>query len=137
MLTAYDYPTAVCAQAAGVPTLLIGDTVGCVVLGYDTTRKVPLDLMITLGEAVRRGAPNVYFVGDMPYESLSRGDDVGLAAARRFIQEAGCDAVKIEAGPEHISLIEKLRAEKIETIAHLGLRPQSVTLARGLPRSGP
>ena len=131
MLTAYDFPTAVCAQTAGVPTLLIGDTMGCVVLGHENTRHVPLDLMIMLGEAVRRGAPNVYLVGDMPYESLSRGDEIGLAAARRFITEAGCDAVKLEVGPEHISLLSKLHAEKIEAIAHLGLQPQSVTTPDG------
>ena len=131
MLTAYDFPTAVCAQAAGVPTLLIGDSMGCVLLGHASTRGVPLDLMVILGEAVRRGAPDVYLVGDLPYESLSRGDEIACAGARRFVEEAGCDAVKIEAGPEHLLLINKLRDAGIGTIAHLGLRPQSVVTPDG------
>jgi 3-methyl-2-oxobutanoate hydroxymethyltransferase len=131
MLTAYDYPTAAAAQAAGVHSLLIGDSMGCVVLGHENTQGVPLDLMITLGEAVRRGAPNVYLVGDMPYESMVAGDEAVLAAARRFCDEAGCDGVKFEADSPADRLVARLTNAGIETIAHLGLRPQTVTSRDG------
>ncbi len=131
MLTAYDYPTAVAAQAAGVHSLLIGDSIGCVVLGHENTRNVPLELMITLGEAVRRGAPTVYLVGDMPYGSMLGGDEGVLAAAKRFRDEAGCAAVKFEADSHHDRLVSKLVQAGIETIAHLGLRPQTVTSREG------
>jgi 3-methyl-2-oxobutanoate hydroxymethyltransferase len=126
MLTAYDYPTALAAQAAGVHSLLIGDSLGCVVLGQPNTRGVPLELMIVLAQAVRRGAPGVYFVGDMPYEPMRRGPAAIVDAALRFCDEAGCDAVKIECEPEHDELIESLAARGVATIAHLGLRPQSI-----------
>lgn len=131
MLTAYDHPTAAAAQAAGVHSLLIGDSMGCVVLGHENTRSVPLDLMVTLGEAVRRGAPNVYLVGDLPYESTLGGAASVLAASRRFLDEAGCDAVKLEAGHEDDRVVAKLAEAGIETIAHLGLRPQTVRSPEG------
>jgi len=131
MLTAYDYPTAVAAQAAGVHSLLIGDSLGCVVLGHDSTRRVPLELMLVLGEAVRRGAPRVYLVGDVPYESMLAGEQGVLEAARRFVAEAGCDAIKFEAESHHDRLVGRLAGAGIETIAHLGLRPQSVTSPDG------
>jgi 3-methyl-2-oxobutanoate hydroxymethyltransferase len=131
MLTAYDYPMAAAAQAAGVHSLLIGDTIGCVVLGHQNTRSVPLDLMITLGEAVRRGAPNVYFIGDLPYESMCGGHDAVLSASKRFCEEAGCDAVKFEAAPDDDRLVARLAGAGIETIAHLGLRPQTVLSPEG------
>ncbi|RMF86177.1 MAG: 3-methyl-2-oxobutanoate hydroxymethyltransferase [Planctomycetota bacterium] len=126
MLTAYDYPTAAAAQDAGVPSLLIGDSMGSVVLGHESTRDVPLDLMLMLGEAVRRGAPHVFLVGDMPYEAMRGGDAAVVAAARRFRDEAGCDAVKIEATGEHAALVRSLVSEGVTTVAHLGLRPQMV-----------
>lgn len=131
MLTAYDYPTAACAQAAGVHALLIGDSMGTVLLGHANTRTVPLALMLTLGEAVRRGAPRVYLVGDMPYESLTAGIAAAVDAARRFRDEAGCDAVKCEAASGDDKLLAALVQAGIESIAHLGLRPQQVTTPDG------
>lgn len=131
MLTAYDYPLAAAAQAAGVHSLLVGDSMGAVVLGHENTRSVPLALMIMLAEAVRRGAPGVYLVGDMPYEAMAAGDEAVIRAALRFRDEAGCDAVKIETAPEHDRLVAKLARAGIETIAHLGLRPQTVLTADG------
>jgi 3-methyl-2-oxobutanoate hydroxymethyltransferase len=131
MLTAYDYPTAAMAQSAGVHSLLIGDSMGTVLLGHANTRGVPLQLMITLGEAVRRGAPCVYLVGDMPYEAVAAGHESVLAAAARFRDEAGCDAVKLEAGPEDDALVAKLANAGHETVTHLGLRPQQVTTPGG------
>jgi 3-methyl-2-oxobutanoate hydroxymethyltransferase len=131
MLTAYDYPTACMAQAAGVHTLLVGDSLATVILGHSSTRPAPLDLMITLAEAVRRGAPNVYCVGDMPYEAMAAGPGGVLSAARRFLDEAGCDAVKVETASADDHLVEKLARAGIETIAHLGLRPQEVLTPDG------
>jgi 3-methyl-2-oxobutanoate hydroxymethyltransferase len=131
MLTAYDYPMAVAAQAAGVHSLLIGDSMGCVLLGHQNTRGVPLDLMITLGEAVRRGAPRVYLVGDLPYESMASGDQTVLEAARRFRSEAGCDAIKLEVDHGHERLVAKLAQAGFEVVPHLGLRPQTVASPDG------
>lgn len=131
MLTAYDHPTAAVAQDAGVHSLLIGDSLGTVVLGHPNTRSVPLALMIELGKAVRRGAPRVYFVGDMPFECMAAGDDAVVAAALRFRDECGCDAVKIETESRHGDLVEKTSRAGVAVIAHLGLRPQSVVSPDG------
>ncbi len=131
MLTAYDYPTAALAQAAGVHALLVGDSMGTVLLGHANTRSVPLSLMITLAEAVRRGAPEVYLVGDMPYEAVSAGPQNAILAARRFRDEAGCDAVKFEARSEDDRLVGELVRAGFETIAHLGLRPQGIETPDG------
>ena len=131
MLTAYDHPTAAAAQAAGVHSLLIGDSMGTVLLGHPSTRRTPLSLMLILGEAVRRGAPDVFLVGDMPYEAMAAGEDAAAEAARRFRDEAGCDAVKFEAGPSDDQLVSRLARMGIDTIAHLGLRPQQVTSPDG------
>ncbi len=131
MLTAYDYPTAQLAQQAGVHSLLVGDSLACVILGHPSTRQAPLDLMVTLAEAVRRGAPDVYLVGDLPYEATCSGPDGVVAAARRFCRQAGCDAVKFEAPPDGAATIAALQAAGIQTIAHLGLRPQTVTSPEG------
>ncbi len=126
MLTAYDFPTAAAAQTAGAQTLLIGDSMGAVILGHDNTRQVPLDLMLMLGEAVRRGAPAAYLVGDMPFEAISGGYDAVLHAAELFQLQAGCDAVKIEASGRDVDLVRRLVERDIDTIVHLGLRPQEV-----------
>lgn len=131
MLTAYDHPTAAAAQFAGVHSLLIGDSLGNVVLGHETTRDVPLDLMIVLGKAVRRGAPLLFFIGDIPFAAMQAGERGVADAARRFVGECGCDAVKFEAETQHDRLVGTLAAAGIVTIAHLGLRPQSVTSPGG------
>ena len=131
MLTAYDYPMAAAAQAAGMHMLLIGDSMGTVLLGHPNTRSTPLELMLTLGEAVRRGAPDVYLVGDMPYESMAAGEEAAVDAARRFRDEAGCDAVKFEASSENDRLVTRLAEAGVDTIAHLGLLPQQVTSPEG------
>lgn len=129
MLTAYDYPTARLAAEAGVPSLLVGDSMGNVVLGEATTRGVPLDLMIHLTRAVRRGAPEVYLVGDLPY-AASQTASAAVAAARQFL-DAGCDAVKIETGADDADTVRALTSGCVATIAHLGLRPQQITSADG------
>ncbi len=131
MLTAYDYPTAALAQAAGVHGLLIGDSLSTVILGHESTRSAPFELMVILAEAVRRGAPNVFFIGDMPYEVVAAGEDRMLAAALRYRDEAGCDAVKIEVQPEQEHLVRRLAQAGVPTIAHLGLLPQQVMTPDG------
>lgn len=125
MLTAYDFPTAVAAQAAGIHSLLVGDSLGSVVLGQPNTRAVTLDLMIPLAEAVRRAAPLVFLVGDVPYESMRDVADLRIAA-RRFATEAGCDAIKLETERRHADWVAALASAGHCVIAHLGLRPQSV-----------
>lgn len=127
MLTAYDFPTAALAQEAGVHSLLVGDSMATVVLGQPNTRSAPLDVMIVLAEAVRRGAPSVYLVGDLPFEAMR--DPV--AAARRFVRESGCDAVKFESDRSGPEITRAIRAAGIEVIAHIGLRPQSVLTPDG------
>ncbi|MDX2200605.1 MAG: 3-methyl-2-oxobutanoate hydroxymethyltransferase [Phycisphaerae bacterium] len=124
MLTAYDYPTARIAAAAGVHSLLVGDSMGNVVLGQTTTREVPLEFMLVLAEAVRRGAPEVFLVGDLPFEAM-RSPGATQAAARRFVA-IGCDAVKIECGKSDVETVRAIAAEGVVVIAHLGLRPQQV-----------
>jgi len=131
LLTAYDYPTAALAEAAGVHGLLVGDSLATVLLGHPTTRTAPLDLMISLAEAVRRGAPHVFLIGDMPFEAVrGSGVDGAVRAARRF-RDAGCDAVKFEAAPGDEPLVGALTNAGIDTIAHLGLRPQEILSADG------
>ena len=131
MLTAYDYPTAAAAQDAGVHVLLVGDSMGCVLLGHPNTRGVPLELMVILAEAVRRGAPDAYVVGDLPFEAMRDGATSALAASRRFRDEAGCDAVKFEAASDQADIVSALAGDGFETIAHLGLRPQGVLTPDG------
>lgn len=131
MLTAYDFPTAAAAQAAGVHMLLIGDSMGTVLLGHPHTRNTPLELMLILGEAVRRGAPNVLLSGDMPYGPMAAGEAAVVNAALRFRDEAGCDAIKVETGPGDDRLVARLVQTGLVTIAHLGLRPQQVTTPDG------
>jgi 3-methyl-2-oxobutanoate hydroxymethyltransferase len=131
MLTAYDYPTAAYADAAGVHSLLVGDSLATVLLGHPNTRPAPFELMLVLAEAVRRGAPHVYLVGDMPYEVLSPGRESAVAAALRFCKDGRCDAVKAEFAPDDDGLVRDLAAKGIETIVHLGLRPQQVLTPDG------
>jgi 3-methyl-2-oxobutanoate hydroxymethyltransferase len=130
MLTAYDYPTARLAQEAGVHSLLVGDSMGTVILGHESTRDVPLSLMIELTKAVRRGAPGVYLVGDMPFDCLARGPSATQAGAGAFMN-AACDAVKLEASDEDLPLLDVLVRANVPAIVHLGLRPQQVTSPDG------
>lgn len=131
MLTAYDFATAAAAHAAGIPTLLVGDSLGCVVLGQANTRGVSLDLMIVLAAAVRRGAPCAWLVGDLPYEATLGGSASLVDAAQRFRSEAGCDAVKLEAEPGYERHVAEIAGAGIDVIAHLGLRPQAVLAPDG------
>jgi 3-methyl-2-oxobutanoate hydroxymethyltransferase len=123
MLTAYDFPTAQILDEAGVPVILVGDSLAQVILGYDTTIPVTMEEMLHHTRAVVRGAPNALIVGDMPFGSYLNVSD-GIANAARFLKEGGAHAVKVE-GPQ-FELTEALAERGIPVMAHLGLTPQSV-----------
>lgn len=125
MLTAYDAPTAELLASQGIDLLLVGDSVGMVLLGYDSTVPVTMDEMIHHSKAVRRGAPKAFVIGDMPWNAVRHGVSRALEAARRFIREGGCDAVKVEWGPHALELTRRLVKEGIPVMGHLGLTPQT------------
>jgi 3-methyl-2-oxobutanoate hydroxymethyltransferase len=124
-LTAYDYPTAVFAEAADMDMLLVGDSVGMIVYGYDGTIPVTMDQCIVHCEAVRRGAPNTFVVGDMPFLSYQVSNEEAVRNAGRFMKEAGVDAVKLEGGTRVIDRIKALLDAGIVVCGHIGLTPQS------------
>lgn len=132
VLTCYDFPTAQIMFEAGVDVLLVGDTVAEVVLGYPQTRSVSMDFMIEVAAAVRRGAPDGFVIGDMPYASgYHESPDAGVAAARRFVEEAGCDIVKVEMNQRQLPVLEALRRAGISVMPHIGLRPQRLAESGG------
>src|SRR5918911_292895 len=98
MVTAYDFPSARAAEAAGVDVVLVGDSGAMTVLGYDSTVPVTLDELLVLARAVRRGLRTPFLVGDLPFGSYEISDEQAIATAQRFVKEAGCDAVKLERG---------------------------------------
>lgn len=132
MVTAYDYPAAKMAEEAGTDTVLVGDSLGNVVLGYSTTVKVTMDDMIHHAKAVKRGAPNTFMVVDMPFMSYHVSLEESLKNAQKLFQETDAQALKIEGATEEIfSLTEKLTNAGIPVVAHLGLTPQSVHVLGG------
>lgn len=136
MLTAYDYPSAKLAEEAGVDTILVGDSLGMVVLGYDSTVPVTVEDMIHHAKAVRRGAKNTFIVVDMPFGSYHGDVNETLKTAVRIMQETGCDALKVEGAGETIEVIKKLTDAGIPVVAHLGLTPQSVGVLGGYKVQG-
>ena len=129
MLTAYDYPTAQIIDEAGVPVILVGDSIANNVLGYPDTLPVTMDEMLHHARAVRRGVTNALVVGDMPFMSYQVSVEEGMRNAGRFLKEAGANAVKLE-GPE-LELTSRLSAAGIPVMAHVGLTPQSVNQMGG------
>jgi 3-methyl-2-oxobutanoate hydroxymethyltransferase len=123
MLTAYDFPTAQALDAAGVPVLLVGDTLGIFMLGYPTTIPVTMDEMVHHCRAVVGGAPKALVVGDMPFGSYQSSIEEGIGNAIRLLKEGGVQAVKLE-GP-CFSLVSRLTAAGVPVMGHLGLTPQS------------
>ncbi len=124
-LTAYDYPTAQFAEAAGLDMLLVGDSLGMCVYGYEGTVPVTMDQCIAHSEAVRRAAPNTFVVGDMPFLSYQVSDEDAVRNAGRFLKEAGVDAVKLEGGRRITPRIRALLDAGIVVCGHIGLTPQS------------
>ena len=125
MLTAYDYTTAQMIDAAGIPLILVGDSLGMVVLGYDSTVPVTLDDMIHHTKAVVRGAQRALVIGDLPFLTYATPDQA-LHNAGRMLQEAGCQAVKLEGGMAVASTVQRLTLAGIPVMGHLGYTPQSV-----------
>jgi len=126
MLTAYDYPTARIEEEAGVDCILVGDSVAQVVLGHDSTLPATMDFMVTIAQAVRRGAPSAFLIGDMPYLSFNVSPADAIRNAGRFMAEAGCDCVKVEGDARLVETVRAMSAATIPVMVHLGLRPQAV-----------
>lgn len=135
-LTCYDYPTAYLMEQAGIDMILVGDSLGMTMLGYETTLPVTMEDMIRHSQAVRRGTPNIFVVGDMPYMSYQPSVETAIRNAGRFMAEAGCDAIKLEGGVEMCDRIEGIVKAGIPAIGHLGLTPQSVSLLGGYKVQG-
>lgn len=131
MMTAYDYPSARLVDEAGVDMILVGDTLGMVVLGYDSTLPVTMEDMIHHTRAVMRGAKRALVVGDMPFMSYQTGWQEAMKNAARFMQEAGCGAVKLEGGRRSAETVRKLVEAGIPVMGHIGLTPQSVNQVGG------
>jgi 3-methyl-2-oxobutanoate hydroxymethyltransferase len=125
-LTAYDYPTARLVDEAGIDLVLVGDSLGMVVLGYDNTLPVTVDEMLHHTRAVARGLRRSFLVADMPYGSYHVSDEDAVRNALRFIKEAGAQAVKIEGGQTRAALVRRLTEAEIPVVGHIGLTPQSV-----------
>lgn len=137
MVTAYDYPSARQAEQAGADMILVGDSLGMVVLGYESTIKVTMEDMMHHGKAVSRGASTVYKVVDMPFMSYHVSSEETLRNATRLYQETGCQALKLEGGSsEIIRSFEKLTEGGIPVVGHLGLTPQSVNVLGGYKVQG-
>lgn len=135
-LTCYDYPTAAFQEQAEIDMILVGDSLGMTMLGYDSTLPVTMNDMIRHTQAVRRGAPTVFLVGDMPYMSYQPSVETAIRSAGRFMAEASCDAIKLEGGAEITDRIKGVASAGIPVVGHLGLTPQSVAALGGFRVQG-
>ncbi len=135
-LTCYDYPTAHFQDQAGIEMILVGDSLGMTILGFDSTLPVTMEDMIRHSQAVRRGAPTAFVIGDMPYMSYQPSVESAIRNAGRFMAEAGCDAIKLEGGVEMADRIAGIVRAGIPAIGHLGLTPQSVSALGGFKVQG-
>ena len=136
MLTAYDYPTALAMDQSGVDIILVGDSLGMVVLGYPNTLPVTMEDMLHHCRAVSRGARNALLIGDMPFMSYQVSAQEALRNAGRFLQEAGMDAVKLEGGRERLEAVRAIVSAGIPVMGHIGLTPQSVNQIGGFRPQG-
>lgn len=135
-ITAYDFPTASFAEQAGMDMILVGDSLGMVVLGYKDTIPVTMEDCISHCQAVRRGAPNTWIIGDMPFMSYQRTDDQAVENAGRFLKEADMDCIKLEGGRRVASRIKAITDAGIVVMAHIGLTPQSSGQLGGFKAQG-
>src|SRR4051812_9433045 len=136
MITAYDYPSALVAEEAGVDIVLVGDTAAMVVLGYDGTTPVGMDEMVTMAAAVRRGLKTPLLIGDMPFGSYERSNEHAIENAQRFVREAGVDAVKLERGGPSVERARAIVSSGIPVMGHVGLTPQSASALGGFKAQG-
>ncbi|MDQ0192952.1 3-methyl-2-oxobutanoate hydroxymethyltransferase [Paenibacillus wynnii] len=131
MLTAYDYPSARLAEEAGIDLILVGDSLGNVVLGYDSTLPVTIEDMVYHTRAVTRGAEHTFIVADMPFMTYHGGIDETLRSVRRLMQEGRAHAVKMEGGLEICSTVASVVSAGVPVLGHIGLTPQSVNMIGG------
>jgi 3-methyl-2-oxobutanoate hydroxymethyltransferase len=136
MITAYDYPSAQVAEAAGVDLVLVGDSGAMTVLGYPSTVPVSVEEMLMLASATRRGLRTPFLIGDLPFGSYEASDAQAIATAQRFIKEAGCDAVKLEGGGTSVDRARAIAAAGIPVMGHVGLTPQTATALGGYKAQG-
>jgi len=135
MLTAYDYPSAQMVEEAGIDTILVGDSLGMVVLGYDSTVPVTMEEMLHHTKAARRGATKTFVIADMPFMSYATVD-LALMNAGRFIKEGGADAVKLEGGINVVAIVQALTRAGIPVVGHIGLTPQTANQLGGFKVQG-
>jgi len=135
-LTSYDYPSAYFAEKAGMDMLLVGDSLGMVVLGYPTTVPVTMEEMIIHAKAVRRGAPNTFIIGDLPFMSYQESADQAVHNAGRFYKEAEVDAIKLEGGRRMADRIRAIVDSGMSVMGHIGLTPQSSGQLGGFKAQG-
>lgn len=131
MVTAYDYPGALLVERAGIDILLVGDSLGMVVLGYESTVPVTMDAMIHHAQAAARAAKSPFLIGDMPFGSYEISPQEAVRNAARFMKEAGMDAVKLEGGQEMVDTVRAILAAGIPVQGHIGLTPQSISALGG------
>lgn len=131
MVTSYDYPSAAIADEVGVDSLLVGDSYGMVVLGYDTTIPVTMDELLPVCKAVRRGATHPLLIGDLPFMSFQVSREEAARNAGRFVKEGGMEAVKIEGGKEVSPIVRAIGQAGIPVLGHIGVTPQTATLHGG------
>jgi 3-methyl-2-oxobutanoate hydroxymethyltransferase len=136
VLTAYDYMTSTILDECGIDIILVGDSLGNVVLGYDTTLPVTMEDMLHHTKAVSRAAQNSLVIGDMPFLSYQVSPQMALANAGRFLQEAGAQGVKLEGGRESAETVRKITSAGIPVMAHIGLTPQSIHQLGGFKVQG-
>ncbi|HET7366161.1 MAG TPA: 3-methyl-2-oxobutanoate hydroxymethyltransferase [Burkholderiales bacterium] len=135
MLTAYDFPSARLVAEAGVDLILVGDSLGMVVLGYDSTVPVTVDEMVHHTRAARRGAPDAFLIADMPFLSYATPEQA-LQTAARLMKDAGADAVKLEGGVEVVPIVEALATAGVPVLGHVGLTPQTASALGGYKLQG-
>ncbi len=136
MMTAYDYTTGILVDQAEIDTILVGDSLGMVMLGYDSTVPVTMDDMIHHCKAVCRGAKYSFIIGDMPFMSYQVSIEKAVENAGRFIKKAGCDSVKLEGGSEMAHVVKAIVDAGVPVCAHIGLTPQTATKLSGFKVQG-
>ena len=136
MLTAYDYPMALLEDRAGIDIILVGDSVGMVVLGYENTIPVTMDEMIHHTKAVSRGARSALIIGDMPFMSYNSSEREAITNAGRFMKEGGADAVKLEGGGSVTEVVRGIVKAGIPVMGHIGLTPQTISMLGGFKVQG-
>jgi 3-methyl-2-oxobutanoate hydroxymethyltransferase len=136
MVTAYDYPSATVAEAAGADLVLVGDSAANVVLGYSRTDLVSMEEMIVLGKAVRRGLKTPLMIGDLPMGSYEASNELAILSAQRLVKETGCQVVKLEAGGVSVERARAIVRAGIPVMGHVGLTPQTATALGGYKAQG-